>query len=109
MPVGKNTKTYGGTIQPSPAGATRPANAEVAAKNPNRTMLMIQNTGAGDLLVQFGGPVLGDGSDMTFPGGANNGLLWDNPDSCPEASINFGSVAGTTYSITEQLTVKAKK
>lgn len=104
MPVGKNTKTYGGVIQPAP-GASVPNN-EIAAKNPNRTMLLIQNTGAGDLLVTFGGPVLGDGSDLSFPGGANNGLLWDNPDSCPEASINFGSLAGTTYSVTEQLTVK---
>jgi len=104
MPAGKNTKTYGGVIQA--ASGSAPQNHEIAAKNPNRTMLLIQNTGAGDLLVAFGGPVIGDGSDLIFPGGANNGLLWDNADSCPEASINFGSIAGTTYSVTEQLTVK---
>lgn len=106
MRHGRNTKTYGGTIPAAetPFGVPSIVSREIATNNPKRTMLLIQNTGAGDLRVRFGGPVLGDGTDLIFPGGANNGLLWDKADTCPESSINFASVAGTTYSITEQLT-----
>lgn len=105
MPAGsdfkkRRTKTYGG-IAPVDSN-TAQTSVYVAPGNPDRSMLLVQNTGANIGLLRFGGAVLGDGSDTSFDPGA--GLLFDRATTCPEASIYIGSVLGTTFSFTEQVT-----
>jgi hypothetical protein len=102
LPSKKTTKTYGVVL--SPSISTTLESKAVSPDNPCRTMLLIQNTGLGDLLVRFGSPILNDGTDIIFPGNAAAGLLWDKPESCPEATIYISSVNGTSVSITEQIT-----
>lgn len=98
--IPKKTVTYGVRLE---AGTNTPeTSVRVAAGNPERTMLLIQNTGANDGLVRFGGPILGDGTDILFTAGS--GLLWDREMTCPESSMDFGSALGTTFTITEQVT-----
>jgi hypothetical protein len=99
-PALRRTKTYGVVCD---AGSNTPETCVRAApKNVQRSMLLIENTGDNDGLVRFGEPVLGDGSDILFTSGS--GLLWDRSATCPEASLNFGSADGTTFSVTEQIT-----
>lgn len=98
----KRTKTYGLTLKATPAN-TQPQSVCISAHNPYRTMLMVQNTGAGDLLMRFDSPVLGDGTDILFSVGSQSGILWDRWDTCPESAIYIASIAGTTISITEQI------
>lgn len=100
MPAVKKTVQYRGVC---PVGSNNPeTSVRIAAGNGARTMLLIQNTGAADGLVHFGEDVQGDGSDILFTPGA--GLLWDRETTVPEAAINIGSAAGTTFLIVEQVT-----
>lgn len=98
----KRTKTYGLKLAATPAN-TNPQSVCISAHNPYRTMLMVQNTGAGDLLMRFDSPVLGDGTDIVFAANSQSGILWDRWDTCPESAIYIASIAGTTISITEQI------
>ena len=98
----KRTKTYGLTLNATPAN-TNPQSVCISAHNPYRTMLMVQNTGAGDLLMRFDSPVLGDGTDILFAAASQAGILWDRWDTCPESAIYIASIAGTSVSITEQI------
>lgn len=96
----RRTKCFGQIV---PAGSnTAETSVRVVPGNPERTMLVIQNTGANAGLVRFEEPVQGDGGDILFEAGS--GLVWDRAATCPEAAINVGSLLGTTFSITEQVT-----
>lgn len=86
------------------AGTATDATSRTAAPQaPNRTMLLIQNTGANPGLVHFGENVQGDGSDFLVASGASL-PLWDQADTTPKEKINLGSAAGTTWAILEQVT-----
>ncbi len=65
-----------------------------------RILLSIQNTGLNPGLVRFGGDVRQDGGDMTLIAGAFS-PLFDQVETCPNDSLNFFSVAGTTFSVIE--------
>lgn len=104
MPADKNnrrTKQYG---IPAISGSNTPeTSVRVAPASPNRTMLIIQNTGDNDGMVRFDGAIQGDGTDMLFPAGGA-GLVFDRASTCPEAEIWVGSADGTTFSFVEQVT-----
>lgn len=65
----------------------------------NRMSLYIQNTGANAGLVRFGSDCRGDGGDILLASG--NALKWDIPETTPNESLNFMSVAGTTFCVYE--------
>lgn len=71
---------------------------------PNRATLRFQNTGANPGLFRFGGATRGDGSDLTVAAGAT--VSYDQDAStCPKESLNFSSVAGTTWAVIEGVLV----
>lgn len=67
---------------------------------PERAYLAVQNTGANEGLFRFGGPVRRDGSDIEFATGAMV-IFSSYPGLCPTESLNFASVAGTTWAVVE--------
>jgi hypothetical protein len=98
----RHTKQYGINCL---VGSDTPQNSvNVVPSSPNRSMLMIQNTGPNPGVIRFDGPVQGDESDMLFASGS--GLLFDRSDTVPETSISFGSALGTTFCVLEQVVKK---
>lgn len=92
MPARK-TKTY--TVVSGPGATTQASVPE----NPKRIGLFMQNTGGTLGIARFGGPTQGNGSDMQFSAGKD--IKWDNPDTCPQESINVSSAAALTWCVIE--------
>lgn len=74
----------------------------VAPAAPDRTLLLIQNTGANPGLLRFSESCKGDGSDLVIAVGSF--WLWDQADTCPVEAVNLASVLGTTWAILEGTT-----
>lgn len=106
MPANKpgvqSIKHYGAVSKATLAANIPNESERVAPLAPNRTLLVVQNTGANPGLLRFGEPCKGDGTDLVVAAGAF--VSWDQADTCPVEAINLVSILGTSWAILEGLT-----
>lgn len=77
----------------------------IAPNTPNRTKLVVQNTGANPALLKFngkivgaGGATIGDGSEFVLYAGD---MPFTFSDPCPVEAFSIASILGTTVSVLE--------
>lgn len=96
-----NNQIINQKIGRTPAGSNTPTNSvRLSPATPNRTFLLIQNTGANPGLLRLGNKVQADGGDLTVPAGGAFGPF-DIAETCPTESIDIGSALATTWAIIE--------
>lgn len=103
-PGDQSMKHYGAqSVATAAASIEATGSKRVAPGNPNRTLLLIQNTGANPGFLRFSEACKGDGSDILLAAGSAP-LVWDQADTCPVEAVNLASILGTTWAINEGTT-----
>lgn len=89
----RGTRTVAGSNTPT-------TSVRFSPEVPNRTFLLVVNTGTNPGLLRLNEPIQGDGTDLPVPAGGQFGPF-DIPETCPNSAINLGSALATSWAIIE--------